>query len=84
MVGYLAENFKEKKKADNLLAYLFTKFVRFLLLVTMSSINLSKGVFWVVPLQNFSKPWTDEELYKKYGLTDEEIQFIESMVRPME
>jgi len=30
------------------------------------------------------KPWTDEELYKKYGLTDEEIQFIESMIRPME
>ena len=40
--------------------------------------------FTLVPLQDFSKPWTDEELYKKYGLTDEEIQFIESMIRPME
>jgi site-specific DNA-methyltransferase (adenine-specific) len=40
--------------------------------------------FAFVPLQDFSKPWTDEELYKKYGLTDEEIQFIESMIRPME
>ena len=40
--------------------------------------------FQFVPLQDFSKPWTDEELYKKYGLTDEEIQFIESMIRPME
>lgn len=41
-------------------------------------------VFKFVPLQDFSKPWTDEELYKKYGLTNEEIAFIESMIRPME
>ena len=37
-----------------------------------------------VPLQDFSKPWTDEELYAKYGLTEEEIAFIESMIKPME
>ena len=34
--------------------------------------------------KTFSKPWTDAELYAKYGLTDEEIQFIESMIKPME
>ena len=49
----------------------------------MSSINLSKLVFSFVPLQDFSEPWTDEKLYKKYGLTKEEIAFIESMIRPM-
>ena len=81
---FIIGQYVNKQEADNLLVYLFTKFVRFLLLVTMSSINLSKNVFWVVPLQDFTKPWTDEELYKKYGLTDEEIQFIESMIRPME
>ena len=75
---------RNKSQADNLLCYLYTKFVRFLLLVTLSSINLSKSVFWVVPLQDFSHPWTDEMLYKKYGLTDDEIAFIESMIRPME
>ena len=37
-----------------------------------------------VPMQDFSKPWTDAELYKKYDLTDEEIAFIESMIKPME
>ncbi|MDW8466857.1 MAG: hypothetical protein RML35_12005 [Chloroherpetonaceae bacterium] len=31
-----------------------------------------------------TKAWTDEELYKKYGLTQEEIDFIESMIQPME
>lgn len=38
----------------------------------------------MVPQQDFSKSWTDEELYEKYGLTDDEIAFIESMIRPME
>ena len=46
--------------------------------------NISRRVYSFVPLQDFSKPWTDEELYKKYGLTQEEIDFIESMIRPME
>ena len=35
-------------------------------------------------LPDFSHPWTDEMLYKKYGLTEDEIAFIESMIRPME
>jgi site-specific DNA-methyltransferase (adenine-specific) len=35
-------------------------------------------------MQDFSKPWTDEELYKKYNLTADEIKFIESMIKPME
>lgn len=35
-------------------------------------------------MQDFSKPWTDEELYAKYSLTEEEIAFIESMIKPME
>ena len=37
-----------------------------------------------VPVQDFSKPWTDAELYAKYNLTEEEIAFIESMIKPME
>lgn len=46
--------------------------------------NISKASYMLVPIQDFSKPWTDEELYAKYGLIDEEIEFIESMIRPME
>lgn len=46
--------------------------------------HITKSNFIFVPLQDFSKPWTDEELYAKYGLTDDEIAFIESMIRPME
>ena len=46
--------------------------------------HTTNKVYKRVPLQDFSHPWTDEMLYKKYGLTDEEIAFIESMIRPME
>ena len=70
--------------AKNVYLYMKTKFVRFLLVQASSSINLSKSVFVFVPLQDFSESWTDEKLYKKYNLTKEEIQFIESMIRPMD
>jgi site-specific DNA-methyltransferase (adenine-specific) len=52
--------------------------------VAKSSQDATSKTFKFVPLQDFTKPWTDEELYKKYNLTDEEIQFIESMIKPME
>jgi site-specific DNA-methyltransferase (adenine-specific) len=76
--------FNDRIKAENLLSYLKTKFVRFLVLQTITSINITKNNYQFVPLQDFSKPWTDEELYRKYNLTNDEIAFIESMIRPME
>lgn len=77
-------NCNDENEAKNILSYLKTRFVRFLILVALNSINLSKLVFTFVPIQDFSKPWTDAELYEKYGLNDEEIAFIESMIKPME
>ena len=80
LIGHM----KTKESSENLVAYIKTKFFRFLLSSVLLTQNIAKDKFQFVPLQDFSKPWTDEELYKKYGLTDEEIQFIESMIRPME
>ena len=77
-------HYHSRHEAQNLKNYLSTMFSRFLMLQAMSSIMINKDAFQFVPLQDFSKPWTDEELYKKYGLTDEEVAFIESMIRPME
>lgn len=76
--------FNRSEEATNLYSYLTTRFVRFMLLMAVSSINLSKDKFQFVPLQDFSHPWTDEMLYEKYGLDKDEIAFIESMIRPME
>ncbi len=76
--------FNSKAQCDNVISYIRTKLFRFLVLLKKSSQNAAKGVYQFVPQQDFSKPWTDEELYAKYGLTDEEIAFIESMIKPME
>lgn len=76
--------FNSFEKANNLITYVKTKFFRFLLLQALTSIHITKDSFQFVPMQDFSKPWTDEELYKKYNLSQEEIDFIESMIKPME
>ena len=70
--------------AINICHYLCCKFVRFLVLLKKNTQHATAKVYELVPMQDFSKPWTDEELYKKYGLTEDEIAFIESMIRPME
>ena len=72
------------KEANNLMSYLQSRFVRFLVLLRKNTQNAARGVYSFVPMQDFSKPWVDEELYKKYNLTKDEIAFIESMVKPME
>ncbi len=81
---FIIGNYDKLEIAENVLSYLKTKFVRLLIHLSMSSINVSKLVFTFVPMQDFTRPWSDAELYAKYGLTDDEIAFVESMIRPME
>ncbi len=76
--------FDTEDEAQNLLAYLKTKLVRFLVAQVTTTQHISKANFTLVPVQDFHKRWTDVELYIKYGLTDEEIAFIESMIKPMD
>lgn len=73
-----------KEECMNLMSYIATKFFRFMVLLKKISQHAPKSTYQFVPLQDFSKPWTDSELYEKYNLTDEEINFIESMIRPMD
>ena len=68
----------------NYYSYCRTKFFRFLLLQAMSSINMTKDVYKFVPLQDFSRPWTDADLYAKYNLTNDEIAYIEQLIKPMD
>lgn len=76
--------FDNMKDAENMCSYVSTMTFRFLLLQALTSIHITKESFLFVPLQDFSHPWTDQMLYKKYDLKDDEIAFIESMIRPME
>lgn len=75
---------KNVVEANSIISYMKTKFFRFLVLFKKNTQNAAKGVYSFVPLQNFSHPWTDEMLYEKYGLDEQEIAFIKSMIRPME
>ena len=82
---YLIVDFvKNNIEGQNLISYMATRFFRFMMSLIKNTQNISKGVFAFVPVQDYSKSWTDEELYAKYGLTKDEIAFIESMIRPME
>lgn len=76
--------FDSEIEARNCLSYATTKFFRFLVATRSSAQDLPRSAYSFVPVQDYSKPWTDDELYAKYGLTEDEIEFIESMIRPME
>ncbi len=85
VIGYDSEkhNFT-KEQCENIISYIKTRFFRYLVSIKKKTQNGPRGVYQFVPLQDFNKPWTDEELYKKYDLNKEEIDFIESMIKPME
>ena len=75
------ENINEAK---NLVSYIKTRFFRFMMSLVKNTQNISKTSYQLVPLQDFTEEWTDEKLYAKYGLTEGEVAFIDSMIRPME
>ena len=82
---YLVVNpVNDKKIAENTISYIKTKFFHFLFGLKKITQNTTSKSYSFVPVQDFSKPWTDEELYKKYDLSKDEIDFIESMIKPME
>ncbi|MBO1883701.1 Eco57I restriction-modification methylase domain-containing protein [Capnocytophaga sp. Marseille-Q4570] len=76
--------FDTENEQLNCLKYMNTKFFKFLLYLGKGTMHVTKSVFGLIPLQDFTEEWTDEKLYRKYGLTAEEIAYIEKMVRPME
>lgn len=75
--------FADEHTANNVKTYMETKFFRALVGVRKNK-NMTQATYSFVPMQDFSKSWTDEELYKKYNLSQDEINFIESMIKPME
>ena len=76
--------YSSEKEAKNVISYIKTRFFRFLVLLRKNTQHAAKGVYQFVPIQDFTQSWTDDKLYKKYGLTKEEIDYIESMIRTME
>ena len=81
IIPYSSQDYEEVVNCAN---YIRTKFVRFMIQLTLSSMHIAQKNFSFVPMQDFTEPWTDEKLYAKYGLSEDEIAFIESMIRPMD
>lgn len=72
------------EEAKNMLTYMKTRFLRFLMSLFMYSHGITKETFTFIPILDMTKRWTDEELYKRYELTEDEISFIETKIRLME
>jgi site-specific DNA-methyltransferase (adenine-specific) len=75
--------FDSKNQAESVLSYLSCRLTRFLIQLHKPSQNTTRKVYFFVPTQKWTKRWTDEDLYSKYDISDSEIAFIESIVRPM-
>ncbi len=80
----MLHTFDNKKEADSFAKYMALKFPRFMMKHTLSSMNISTQNFQFVPYLDYKIYWTDEMLYERYHLTREEIDYVESMIRPME
>ena len=66
------------------MSYIKTKFFRFMVLMIKNTQDATRGVYRLVPTQNFEKKVDDKFLFKKYKLTENEIKFIDTMIKPME
>ena len=75
--------FASREEAENVVSYISSRLFRLLVLMHKPSQHANKKVYTFVPMQDFSQSWTDEKLYKKYQITAREIEFINSMIRPM-
>ncbi|MHB1446402.1 MAG: Eco57I restriction-modification methylase domain-containing protein [Acidimicrobiales bacterium] len=76
--------FASKDEAESALSYLSCRLTRLLILLHKPSQHTTRKVYTFVPTQTWDRRWTDEDLYVKYGLTEDEIAFIEQVVRPMD
>ena len=74
---------RSKAEGKSVESYLRTRFARFLVSLRKPAQHVFRGMYRWVPIQPWDRTWTDADLYKKYGITKKEQDFIESMIRPM-
>jgi len=75
--------FRSERAANSFASYYRTRFFRFLVSLRKITQDALRSTYSWVPRQAWDKNWTDELLYEKYGITDDEIAFINSMIRPL-
>ena len=78
---FVVKTLKSKKEAQNLIDYMHTSFFRFMMLLAKNGHNLTNNVYRYVPVIDMSKKWTDSMLFKRYGITESEQDFIKSVIK---
>lgn len=81
--SYLVFHVESEAAAASVRSYYSTRFFRFLVSQRKITQHALNSTYKWVPLQQWDRNWTDSELYKKYGITDDEQAYIESQVKPM-
>ena len=81
---FLAFWVESEGEARSVESYYRTKFFRHLVSLRKLTQDALRPMYSWVPIQTWDRQWTDEMLYKKYKLTAEEIDYIETVIRPME
>lgn len=76
--------FDSEAEANNSYSYVRTRFFRYLITLRSSGQDIARASYSLIPMQDFTRPWTDQDLYAKYGLSDDEVALIEGMIRPMD
>jgi site-specific DNA-methyltransferase (adenine-specific) len=79
----VAGGFATKAEAESAKSYYETKFFRFLLHLRKINQDAARHSYQWVPMQMWNKVWTDSDLYSMYGLTTSEINYIESIIKPI-
>lgn len=75
---------KNENHAEHIRNYMRTKFFRFLVSIRKMTQDNKADLFSFVPALPMSKNWSDEALYEIYGITDKDVEFIDTMIRTME
>lgn len=70
-----------ERSAENLARYFNTRFVRFMHSLAKASHDAASKTYRFVPVQDFNERWTDEKLFAKYKITEEEVRHIEKSIK---
>ena len=84
VIGYRQKDNLTKEECENIIDYIKTRFFRYLVSIKKKTQNGPRGVYQFVPMVDFSRKWTDDELYEKYKLSANDINYIEDIIKPME
>ena len=79
---FIVGMFDTSEETENYAHYLATKFVRFLVLQRKTTQHVTPDRFRFVPMLDMTRRWTDDDLYAHFALTDDEIDYIESSIKP--